>query len=198
MYWLNGAAPLAVLLRDARPVFFADVRRAVHQVLAQFAPAGNATRFLAAYDDQLTPRADVWSAFRLMSALAQWADGVPDDGDRVDTAVDGWLRELSGYLDARGGLGPGMGWAYFRWNEAVAVTLWRARRVGHGQGQRARAPAVNCKDLGTPLTSRTRTAKIDPCARVGPPARDCAALLPSQTRRLRPGSRWRGSSGARS
>ena len=109
VYWLNGAAPLAALLRDSRPGFFAAVRRTVQLILAEFSPAGGSTRFLAAYDDQPTPRADVWSSFRLMSALAQWADAVPDDGARVDAAVDGWLRELTGYLDARGGLGPGSG-----------------------------------------------------------------------------------------
>ena len=141
---LNGACPLAALLRDDRPEFYASVAQAVDQVLTTYGVTSSdgRTRFLAAYDDQPRPRSDVWSSFRLMTALQQWADLVASDSHRVQHAVEGYLAELDQYLDSTSGLNASLGWAFYRWGEPVATALWAADHAGPGSKLAKRAVAV--------------------------------------------------------
>ena len=82
---------------------------------------------LSAFDDQIPAQSHTWAAFRLMTALTQWADANADE----DAATTSWITECVGKylveLDEHVqpvGLNITMGWSYFRWQEAVSVAAW--------------------------------------------------------------------------
>ena len=129
VYWLNGAAPLASILRVHRPAFFAKVREVVHGLLGKYCdPSHRRTpsRWLQAFDDQVPARHSTWSMFRLATALTQWAENNVEDGPQVTLCVNKYLLELAAHLEPTGGLTASMGWSYYRWHEALSIVVWSA------------------------------------------------------------------------
>ena len=127
VYWLNGAAPLASVLRRHRPSYYAKVRSVVHGLLGKYCDAGHAhtpSRWLQAFDDQIPARSATWSMFRLATALTQWAENNAEDAPQVTLCLNKYLLELAAHLAPTGGLTPAMGWSYYRWMEALSVVVW--------------------------------------------------------------------------
>jgi len=120
-YWLDGAIPLAFLLRD-EPLL-ARVRRYVGLILDR---QGD--------DGWLGPRAansaapvDVWSHFLIDKALVQYHEATGDA--RVLEAVVRDLRMLLGHLDAQ----PLFNWGRYRWFEGLVSIYYAYARTGEAR-----------------------------------------------------------------
>ena len=124
VYWINGAAPLACVLRRERPQFFRQVSEAVTRVLELHKEPG---AWLAAFDDQIPARRDVWASFRLMTALTQFSDAARSTtvAAAAHRAVGAYLSELGVFVETGGGFAA-TSWAYMRWQEGATVCLWFA------------------------------------------------------------------------
>lgn len=160
VYWLNGAVPLAAVLKADRPAFHATVESVVHALLDKYSAASSTsaddsaragTAWFSAYDDQLPARSHTWSLFRMMTALIQWAEAMPHDAARIEAAVQGYLYELGEHLPPTG-LNESMGWSYYRWSEPVSVAFWSierrsARAKSSGGQERKNAAKHSAREL---------------------------------------------------
>jgi hypothetical protein len=140
VYWLNGAAPLACAVRAERPAFFGQVSRAIDRVLELHADEG---AWLAAFDDQIPARRDVWASFRLMTALTQFADAAGNEtlSAGVHLAVGAYVKELGDFIYTGGGFAANA-WAHMRWQEGALVCLWLAEHPATPASGRAAALAL--------------------------------------------------------
>ena len=117
-YWLDGAIPLAFVLRDARLI--EKVRGRVETILGR-----------QGADGWLGPRSgnngnpfDVWAHFLCDKALIQYHEATGDQ--RVLDAVSRNLRMLHEHLDAR----PLFDWGRHRWFEGLIAIFYVYERTG--------------------------------------------------------------------
>jgi DUF1680 family protein len=120
-YWLDGVAPLAYLLDDARLI--EKVTRYLDSILThQHADGwlGPKQSFIKAQEQE---HFDIWSLFLALKVLVQYHDATGDP--RVEEAVRRCLRCIDRTIDHA----PLFNWGQSRWFEALIALYWLYERA---------------------------------------------------------------------